>query len=179
MSDENESNNGELEKEDSSLGGNLKHYSEKVRAIRENMYKPVEIPHENSLDALPSFEEMHPHAVKQTEALTQIGTALATISNWVTQGGLTEIMTGYAKSNAVKEILGGLAAHDGRNALDARVLSQNALEIVHQVEGVFDKFAEHLKAKKAGELDPDLHNAEADFIKFKEKENAGKTDSSN
>ena len=98
---------------------------------------------------------------KETEALTVLASSVNALASFVTQGGLTQVLSGYARSQAVKEILGGLAAHDGRDALDARVLKQNAVEIVSQVEAVFDKYKEKVMDKSP--QDPDIHDGEATF----------------
>lgn len=90
----------------------------------------------------------HDLATKQTEALTVLATATNQIANFITGGGLSALLSGYARSQAVKDILGGLAAHDGRNSLDARVLGQNALEITEAVEAVFKKYAERMAEQK-------------------------------
>jgi hypothetical protein len=105
-------------------------------------------------------------ATQQTQALTVLAQSVATIANFLQGGGLTQILNGYAKSQSVKDILGGLAAHDGRNALDARVLGQNAIEIVEQVEKVFDKYHERLQSKER--RDPEIKDAEKDYAAWKE-----------
>lgn len=104
-------------------------------------------------------------AVQQAQALTTLANSVQQIANFLSSGGLTSILNGYAKSQSVKDILGGLAAHDGRNALDARVLSQNAVEIVEQVEKVFDKYHERLKDKEP--RDETIIDSEADYLKWK------------
>lgn len=105
--------------------------------------------------------------VKQTEALTVLAAGVQTIATFLTNGGLTSLLSGYARSQAVKDILGGLATHDGRNALDARVLGQNAVEIVHAVEAVFEKYQERLSSKEV--RDPEVHDAEKDLKEWQEK----------
>ena len=99
-------------------------------------------------------------ALRQAEALAVLSSAVSDIAAFLTKGGLVEVLSGYARSQAVKDILGGLAAHDGRQALNAQTMDQNALEIVHQVEKVFAKYQEKLTIPKG---DPDLHNAEENF----------------
>lgn len=101
--------------------------------------------------------------VAQTQALTTLAEATKDIAAFLNGGGLHKLVSGYARSQSAQAILGGLAAHDGRAALDARTLGQNALETVKQVEVVFDKFEAELRAK--GKNDPTLHDAEADFKK--------------
>lgn len=107
---------------------------------------------------------------EQTKALTTIADSLQSLSTWLTQGGLTEVLSGYAKSNAVQGILQGLATHDGRDALDARTLDQNALEITKQVEAVWHKYQATLEAYMNGNVDPDLHSAEDPFNEWKAKQ---------
>lgn len=102
---------------------------------------------------------------QKSKALLSISESLATIANFLSSNALPDILSAYARTNCVGGILNGLASHAGRNSLDARTLNQNALEIVEQVEAVFDKFAERLKAKS--KRDPDLHDAETDYLAFK------------
>lgn len=105
--------------------------------------------------------------VAQTEALTTLAQATKEISTFLNGGGLANILSGYARSQAVGGILQGLASHDGRNALDARVIQQNALDMVTQVEKVFEKYGQILEAK--GKEDPDIHDAENDYVKWANK----------
>lgn len=104
--------------------------------------------------------EKHELEARQTEALATLAEATKSIAAFLTGGGLAQLLSGYARSQAVKDILGGLAAHDGRAALDARVLGQNAVEIVHQVEAVFEKYQERLKDPNR---DPEIKDGERDF----------------
>lgn len=106
--------------------------------------------------------------VKEVEALATLASSVKEISTFLNGGGLATILSGYARSQAVKDILGGLAAHDGRKALDARVLEQNALDISKHVEAVFEKYAKILEAK--GKQDPDLHDAENDYVRWANKQ---------
>lgn len=113
---------------------------------------------------LPEIQTSHDLALKQSESLAVLAKATNDIATFITSGGLTQLLSGYARSQAVKDILGGLAAHDGRNALDARVLGQNSIEIVEQVERVFAKYEERLAAKLRGEeRDPDMHEATEEY----------------
>jgi len=111
-------------------------------------------------------------AIRQTEALTSLAKGVNDIATFLTSGGLTEILSGYARSQAVKDILGGLAARDGRQSLDARVLKQNAIEITHAVEAVFRKYQEVLTDKEL--RDPEIHKATEPF---ETKENKIETES--
>lgn len=108
--------------------------------------------------------------VKQTEALANLAEGVKTLAAFVTGGGLQQLLQGYSKAQSVQGILNGLAAHDGRNALDARVIKQNAIEITQIIESCYDKFAEVLSAKQRGEVrDPDIKDAEADYAAWKER----------
>jgi hypothetical protein len=105
---------------------------------------------------------------KQAEALATIATSLNSISRWITSGGLTQVLSGYARTQSVQGILQGLATHDGRKALDAQTMEQNALEITTQIEAVYKKYEEKLTAYMNGEpIDPNLHNAEESFSEWK------------
>lgn len=103
---------------------------------------------------------------KNAEALTLLAKGVNEIASFVTGGGLVQLLSGYARSQSVKDILGGLAAHSGRQALDARVLRQNALEIVTAIEKVFEAYEGKLKDKEV--TDPEIKDAEADYLKWKE-----------
>lgn len=95
---------------------------------------------------------------QQTAALTTLAEGVNTIAKFIINGGLSSLLSGYARSQGVQSILGGLAANAGRNALDARTMGQNAIEIVEQIEQVFNKYAEVQNSKSTGEQrDPDLH----------------------
>lgn len=93
-------------------------------------------------------QQSHELVLQQAQALTALASATKQISDFITGGGLSAVLSGYARSQAVKDILGGLAAHAGRSSLDARVLGQNALEITEAVEAVFKKYAERLAEKE-------------------------------
>ena len=55
--------------------------------------------------------------IRQVESAAVIASSLKTISEFLTGGGLQTLLNGYAKSQAVKEILGGLAQHSGRQGV--------------------------------------------------------------
>jgi hypothetical protein len=100
--------------------------------------------------------ETHALQVRETQALETLAQATNALATFITGGGLTELLSGYARTQAVQAILGGLASHDGRNSLDARTMGQNALEIVTQIEKVFDKY--HEKKNTTEERDPHIHD---------------------
>lgn len=114
----------------------------------------------------------HELQIKQAQALTTLAEGVSSIAAFLTGGGLPSLLSGYARSQAVKDILGGLASHDGRNALDARTMGQNALEIVAQVETVFAKYEEKLKDKE--KRDPELYDIEVNFKDWAKKIEEGR-----
>lgn len=124
-----------------------------------------------------SLREEYELEVKQTEALTALAKASTEIATFVTSGGLSSLLSGVARGNAVSAMLGGLTQHAGRDGLDARTLKQNAIEIVEQIEAVFTKFEERLSAKRRGEeRDGEVKNAEdlgnySEWVKKKEEQN--------
>ena len=110
-----------------------------IKDLTEVVQKPLTIGSKHELE------------IQQTQALTVLSEATKQIADFITGGGLSSLLSGYARSQAVTDILGGLATHGGRNSLDARVLGQNALEITEAVEAVFKKYAERMAEKAAGE----------------------------
>ena len=107
---------------------------------------------------------------KQTEALTTLAESTKAIATFLSGGGLTDLVSQHARSQIAQGILSGLASHAGRDALDARTMGQNATEIVHIIEKIFDKAAERQKARADGErLDEQVHDAEASFKAWQEK----------
>lgn len=107
---------------------------------------------------------------EQTKALSTIAESLKTLSTFVSGGGLTDLMRAYSQSQIAQGVLQGLASHDGRNALDARYLQQNALEIVHAIEAVFNKAKERTEAASNEKLDTEIKDAENAYQAWKEKQ---------
>jgi len=99
--------------------------------------------------------------VAQAQALQSLAKSMEVVSTFVSQGGLSSLLQGYAKTNSVSSLLNGLTANAGRGGLDARFMEQNAVEITHLIEAVFDKYEKHLSEK--AERDPQIHDAEKDF----------------
>lgn len=89
------------------------------------------------------------------EAMTAIAQAISALPRAIENAVQTLV-----KGNGVNGILAGLAQHDGRKSLDARVMDQNALEIVEQLEKVFKKYNQRMR--DLGRSDT-LVNAEDDF----------------
>ena len=106
-------------------------------------------------------------AEMQTQSLGLLADSMSQLAQFVTNGGLVAALNGFAKTQAVKEILGGLAAHEGRRSLDARVLGQNAIEIVEAIEKVHDKYSERLqeKALRDPEIKPVVEEPEIQYLK--------------
>lgn len=108
---------------------------------------------------------------REVQALETLASSISRISQFINGPGLGSALSLYARTNSISGILSGLAAHDGRNALDARVLGQNSIEIVEQISLAFDKLQEKLEAKMKGEIrDPDIHDPEVDYKKWKEQQ---------
>jgi len=85
--------------------------------------------------------------LKQTEALTVLADGVRSISEFLQGGGLQAIVNAQTRGSIMQSILGGLASHDGRKALDAQTIKQNSLEIVEMIEQVFNKMHERLNDK--------------------------------
>ena len=96
-------------------------------------------------------------AESQAKSLEVLSTSVKQIADFISGGALNQLLSGYARSQAVKDILGGLASHDGRNSLDARTMGQNSIEIVELVERVFKKYAERIEEQANAPRDPDIH----------------------
>lgn len=108
---------------------------------------------ESELIEIPG-EAKHELEVRNVEALEDLADGVLAISNFLTQGGLTKVLSGYARTQSVQSILGGLARHGGRAALDGRTMKQNSLEIAELVDLVFKKCAERFKDTNR---DPNIH----------------------
>lgn len=124
------------------------------------------------MQKLPGFPKNHPyHAevpllvekpgneiqARQVEALQTLATSVNTIATFLTNGGLQRVVADHARGSIMQAVFGGLAAHDGRKALDARTIQQNSLEIVECIEQVFAKMNERMKDKNR---DPEIHEPE-------------------
>jgi hypothetical protein len=106
---------------------------------------------------------------ESNKALRQIGESLAILSQFVSAGGLVELVRSASLASGANALLGGLAVKNGRESLDARTLKQNAIEIAEQVLLIHDKFKERLSAEAKGKTrDPDIHDPDKEFEKWKE-----------
>jgi hypothetical protein len=76
-------------------------------------------------------------------ALETAAAALTGISNFLSGITLKEVIQHQAVHGSIREILGGLATKDGRNALDARTMNQNAIDMAYLIEKVLGKVTSH------------------------------------
>lgn len=104
---------------------------------------------------------------KQTQALETLAQSTAVIAKFLEGGGLTSVLQGYSKGLAINGILQGLVQSQGRGGLDARFINQNAVDAYHAIDKAYDAFASRLAEKAEANLDPEIHNAEAEYLKFK------------
>lgn len=118
--------------------------------VNAEQYKPIVISDASYSPTTMNSVEVQKHEleVQQTKALASLAEGVNAIAAFITGGGMSELLSGYARTQAVQSILGGLASHDGRNALDARVLGQNAIEITEAIEQVFQKYQSRLASKE-------------------------------
>lgn len=104
--------------------------------------------------------------VKQVKALSTLAEGVKELSQFLTQGGLATMLSAYSKELSVGQMLGGLASHLGRGALDAQTIKQNALEITELIEAVRKKSTERLAATNR---DPEIHDAESPLKAFEDR----------
>lgn len=128
---------------------------EKLPVMTQGFYQPIEVK-----------EKQYELEVKQAEALSTLASSVKELSQFLTQGGLTTLLSSYSKSLSVNQMLGGLAANMGRKSLDAQTIKQNALEITECIEAVFEKYAERLGSKGR---DKDIHDGEQQLKDFEER----------
>lgn len=115
---------------------------------------------------LPVVSNILPIEVKEAEvkALTTLAESTKAIAEFLTDGGLTQVLQGYSRAQSVGGMLSGLLTNMGRHGLDARTMDQNALEIVASIEKVYDKYQEKLEAKRKGEVyDDEIKDPEKSF----------------
>lgn len=111
--------------------------------------------------SLPSFQAQQTESqVIIAEAMTAIAQAISALPRAIENAVQTLV-----KGNGVNGILAGLAQHDGRKSLDARIMDQNALEIVEQLEKVFKKYNTRMRDLNRSDT---LVDAEADYKKAEE-----------
>jgi hypothetical protein len=80
---------------------------------------------------------------REVVALETAATALMGISNFLSGITLKEVIQHQAVHGSIREILGGLATKDGRGALDARTMNQNAIDMAYLIEKVLGKVSSH------------------------------------
>lgn len=121
--------------------------------------------HQNTKAVLKARNEEAVPAMQTTAvALSQLASAVTTIAEFVSNGGLLAVLQGQARANAVSSVITGLIGKDGRGGLDPRVVKQNALETAHMVEAFFEAYQKKLTQQTEGH-DSELKDAEADFNK--------------
>ena len=86
---------------------------------------------------------------REVVAVEGISRALAGISKFLSGITLQEIVKQQAVHGAVGQILGGLAANDGRGALDARTMGQNAIDMAYLIEKVLGKVTAHALSRSS------------------------------
>lgn len=96
----------------------------------------------------------------EVESLAVAAHALTALAQAVSAlpAAMNQAVNLLVKGGGVNSILGGLAQHDGRKALDARTMKQNAIEIVEQMEQVFKKYNERMSSQEL--RSPDIVDAE-------------------
>jgi hypothetical protein len=80
---------------------------------------------------------------REVVALETAAAALTGISNFLSGITLKEVIQHQAVHGSIREILGGLATKDGRGALDARTMNQNAIDMAYLIEKVLGKVTSH------------------------------------
>jgi len=80
---------------------------------------------------------------REVVALETAAAALTGISNFLSGITLKEVIQHQAVHGSIREILGGLATKDGRGALDARTMNQNAIDMAYLIEKVLGKVSSH------------------------------------
>lgn len=109
---------------------------------------------------------------KVETALVSIGEGMKAIATFLGGTTLPEIAESMAIMKTVSDIQGGLAAHGGRAALDARTINQNAIDISHLITAAFDHLKKHTEELRNGERDSRVVDAEEEFKAHVEKQNA-------
>ena len=126
----------------------------------------------NDLPAIVEEKELLVVQEQQTKALEKIGQGITDIASFLNSGKLSQLMQSVSLANGANALLNGLTTNAGREGLDARTLSQNALEIAEAVLLVHNKFKERLEAlAKQEPRDPEIKDFEDDYKKWKESVN--------
>jgi hypothetical protein len=108
------------------------------RSVTELHSKP-----DTSLVAKPWYPPFAQAKDREVVALETAAAALTGISNFLSGITLKEVIQHQAVHGSIREILGGLATKDGRNALDARTMNQNAIDMAYLIEKVLGKVSSH------------------------------------
>lgn len=102
------------------------------------------------------------HIVVTEELSTALATCLTTaLTNVLKSPEMGQFVETLAKGKALSGMMEALVSHDGRKGLDASTMKQNAIEISHFIDQVFDKFKTRAVEKSSGEVASDLVDNEA------------------
>ena len=113
-----------------------------------------------------------PIQMSAQELTTCVSNAIATglekaITGVLKSPELSSFIEGLTRSKGILGVLQGLATHSGRNALDARTMDQNAMEIYHLMDKAIEATKSRLQERASGvELDPEIKDAEKDFQEY-------------
>lgn len=106
--------------------------------------------------------------VKETvEALTKIGNSLEAISTFLAGQTLPQVLESHAIMGCLGQIMNGLTANAGRQGLDARTISQDAIDGSYRILSAFDHLRKTLEERKNGERSEEIVSAEEGFAEWK------------
>lgn len=86
-------------------------------------------------------------AIQHSQAVIAVGKAMTDLVQFVTQGGLASLLQQHTKAQTVNHLIQGLTSNAGRNGLDARTLTQNAIEGWHTLDA-WEKIGAEREAEK-------------------------------
>lgn len=101
------------------------------------------LPAGNSISLSPSLNLKE----REVVALEAQSKALTSISNFLSGITLKDVLQHTAVHSAASALLGGLTSNDGRQALDARTMKQNAIDISYLLEAVLSKLSSHASSR--------------------------------
>lgn len=114
--------------------------------------------------------------VAQREVAVQqqrVAEALSRIADALSPAALNETLTGFAKAQAVGQIVSAMIGATSKNGLDARNYGRIEVETAHLLSNVFSKVMDHLSARGKGEVDPETRDAEKNFTAWLEGRDPG------
>lgn len=100
-------------------------------------------------------------AIKEqhSKAMVSIAESLATLTSFISGGGLTEVIGGLVKAQAINGVIQGLTSNAGRMGLDARTHKQNAVDAIAFIEIAHKLYKE--KLQETGPRADEVVDAEA------------------